>query len=178
MRMTAVAETSVSRQPCAPQLQGGPSGSTMKWPTSPARLLRPCSSWPSEDNPGRHAGADAHIDEVLAVGGIVELVDTQGGGAHVVLKRNGYAKALAQAHADRIAVPKEIHGHDRDTVDGIHLAGHAQADAGQSVRDLRFAQCQVDTVGDALQRGVGAAGVGGDGGLVDGPQLLVHELGR
>ena len=42
--------------------------------------------------------------------------------------------------------------------------------------NLRFAQCQVDTVRNAFQRGVGAADIGGDGGLVDGPQLPVPKL--
>ena len=140
------------------------------------QVVAPMQQLAAEENPSRNPGADAYIDQVLAVGGIVKLVDTQGGGAHVVLKRSGYAKALAQARADGVAIPKEVHGHERNTVDRIHLAGHAQADACQSMRNLRFAQCQVDAVGDALQRSVGAAGIRGDGGLVDGPQLLVHEL--
>ena len=146
----------VSRQPCWPQAQRAPPGSTMTWPISPARPRAPRWSRPSRTTPADDAGPDREVGEVVDVADDAAPMEAEGGGADVVLD-DARATERGPRAARRAAGPCQPRLTARVTAgQRIDPAGDADAErrdvvgAGAGVGE-RVADDRGDLVGGAFR---------------------------
>ena len=105
--------------------QGGPSGLSVKWPSSAPRPCAPRKVIAVDHHPAAHAGAEREHHEVV----LAEYVGLgESGAVGVVVDEHRHAEAPAELLAQRHAGERDVHARLDRAGGVVDLRGHADAD--------------------------------------------------